>query len=133
MLALLLAAGLSSPPPRCPSDPLIANPRLKIVRARERSFDHYIVTVDVKNDGRFAQPPGTGQHLELVQNGKVLGTQPIPPLGMLESYAAAFRVRLAHQSPRPPFAIELRYVLDSARDAARANCDPSNDRLSAVL
>jgi len=133
MVALLLAAALSSPPARCPSDPLIANPRLKVVRARERNFDHYIVTVDVKNDGTAAQPPGTAQHLALMQNGRVLGTQPVPTLGMQESYIAAFRVRLPHESPRPPFAVEFRYVLETTRDASRANCNPANDRLSATL
>jgi hypothetical protein len=130
MLALLLATALTAA--ECPSDPLIASPRLKIVRARERAFDHYIVTVDVKNDGRDAQPAGTAQHLELVQRGRVLGEQPIPVLGMQESYVAAFRVRLPHQSPRPPFTVEFRYVLDT-RNAPRANCNASNDRLSATL
>lgn len=129
MLALLLATALTA---ECPSDPLIANPQLKVVRARERTFDHYIVTVDVKNDGRDAQPAGTAQHLELVQHGRVLGAQPIPVLGMQESYVAAFRVRLPHQSPRPPFTVEFRYVLDT-HNAPRANCNSSNDRLSATL
>jgi hypothetical protein len=133
MQALLLTAVLAAADlGRCPSDPLIANPRLKIVRARERAFDHYIVTVDVKNDGLQAQPAGTAQHLELVQRGRVLGAQPIPLLGMQESYAAAFRVRLPHQSPRSPFVVEFRYVLDT-RNAARADCNGSNDRLSATL
>ncbi len=133
MLAVLLATAVATTPPGlCPSDPLIANPSLKIVRARDRAFDHYIVTVDVKNAGRVGQPPATAQHLELVQHGNVLGKQPIPVLGMQESYVAAFRVRLAHQSPRPPFTVEFRYVLDST-NAARANCNPSNDRLSATL
>jgi hypothetical protein len=130
MLGFLLATALAAS--SCPSDPLIANPRLKIVGARERAFDHYIVTVDVKNNGNVAQPPGTNQHLELVQNGNVLGTQPIPVLGMQERYVAAFRVRLPHQSPRPPFAVEFRYVLDS-HNASRANCNASNDRLDATL
>ncbi len=128
--ALLFVAAVASTP--CPSDPLITNPQLKIVRARERGFDNYIVTVDVKNDGAATQPAGTAQHLELAQNGAVLGRQPVPVLGMQESYIAAFRVQLAHRSPRPPFTVEFRYVLDS-RNAARANCNPSNDRLSATL
>ena len=130
MPAFLLAAALAAAP--CASDPLIANPTLKIVRARERAFDHYIVTLDVRNDGRESQPPGTVQHLELVQNGNILGKQPIPVLGMHESYVAAFRVRLPHQSNRPPFVVEFRYVLDT-RNAARANCNSANDRLSATL
>ncbi|HEX3468200.1 MAG TPA: hypothetical protein VHT05_09000 [Candidatus Elarobacter sp.] len=127
--ALLLALATVTATP-CPSDPLIANPRLKVVRAH--SFDNYIVTVDVKNDGDATQPAGTVQHLELVQRGVVLGRQPVPLLGMQESYIAAFRVQLPHQSPRPPFAVEFRYVLDT-RNAARANCNPSNDRLAATL
>ena len=133
MLALLLATAMATTAPgRCPSDPLIADPRLKVVRARDRAFDHYIVTVDVKNDGSVAQPSGTAQHLELVQHGDVLGKQPIPVLGRQESYVAAFRLRLPHQSARPPFAVEFRYVLDTP-NAARANCNPFNDRLSATL
>ena len=128
--AFLLAAAQTAAP--CAADPLIANPTLKIVRARERAFDNYIVTLDVKNDGRQSQPPGTVQHLELVQHGNVLGKQPIPVLGMKESYIAAFRVRLPHQSNRPPFVVEFRYVLDT-RNVAQANCNSSNDRLSATL
>jgi hypothetical protein len=130
MIGLFLAAAVAAAP--CLSDPLIANPQLKVMRARERAFDHYIVTVDVKNGGREAQPLGTVQHLELVQHGNVLGSQPVPVLGMQESYVAAFRVRLPHQSPRPPFTVEFRYVLDT-HNAARANCNSSNDRLSATL
>jgi hypothetical protein len=130
MPAFMLAAALAAAP--CASDPLIANPTLKIVRSRERTIDYYIVTLDVKNDGREPQPPGTVQHLELVQHGNVLGKQPVPVLGMKESYVAAFRVRLPHQPSRPPFVVEFRYVLDTT-NAARANCNRSNDRLSATL
>lgn len=132
MIAAIAAAVVATAPPRCSSDPLIANPRLKIVRAREKGLDNYIVTVDVRNDGAQTQPPATRQHLELVQNGAVLGRQPVPVLGMQESYIAAFRVQLPHQSPRAPFAVEFRYVLDS-RNAARANCNAANDRLPATL
>lgn len=132
MIATFVAAALATTPPPCPSDPLIANPRLKIVRAREKGFDNYIVTVDVRNGGRQTQPLATRQHLELVQNGAVLGSQPVPVLGAQESYIAAFRVQLSHQAPRPPFAIEFRYVLDS-RNPAQANCNSTNDRLAATL
>ncbi len=133
MLPFVLAAMLASASPSpCPSDLLVANPRLKIVRARDKAFDNYIVTVDVKNRGSAAQPDGTLQHLALLQRGAVVGTQPIPVLGADEEYPAAFRIRLPHQSKRPPFPVEFRYVLDS-KNGSRANCTSANDRLSATL
>ena len=134
MLPLLLAAALAgaSPPP-CPSDLLVANPRLKIVRANDdKTRDNYIVTVDVKNRGTAAQPEDTRQHLALVRDGAVIGTQSIPSLGADEGYAAAFRVQVPHQRKRGPFSVEFRYVLDS-KNASRANCTSVNDRLNATL
>ncbi len=131
MLPLLLAAGVAAASP-CPSDLLVADPRLKVVRARDRAFDNYVVTVDIKNRGVANQPNGTRQHLELAQRGHAIGTQPVPPLGAGESYAAAFRVQLPHQGARAPFAVEFRYVLDS-KNAPRANCTSANDRLTATL
>jgi hypothetical protein len=132
MLPLLLAAGIAAAPSPCPSDLLVANPRLKVVRARDRAFDNYVVTIDVKNRGVANQPDGTKQHLELGENGRVLGSQPIPPLGAEESYAAAFRVQLPHAARRAPYRVEFRYVLDS-KNASRANCTSANDRVTATL
>jgi hypothetical protein len=133
MLPFLVAAALAtaSPPP-CPADLLVANPRLRVVRAMEKPRDNYVVTVDVTNRGVAPQPADTRQHLELFRNGEVIGTQPIPALGADVSYAAAFRVQLPHERKRPPFAVEFRYVLDS-KNAARANCTSVNDRLTATL
>jgi hypothetical protein len=134
MLPLLLAAAVaaSSPSP-CPSDLLVANPRLKIVRANDdKTRDNYIVTVDVKNRGVAAQPEETRQHLDLVRDRAVIGSQPIPSLGANDAYAAAFRVQLPHQRKRGPFTVEFRYVLDS-KNASRANCTSVNDRLNATL
>ena len=132
MLPLLLAAGIAAAASPCPSDLVVANPRLKVVRARDRAFDNYVVTIDIENRGRANQPDGTQQHLELAQHDRVLGTQPVPPLGAGESYAAAFRVRLPHAGRRAPFRVEFRYVLDS-KNASRANCTSANDRLTATL
>ena len=134
MLPLLLAAAVAvASPSTCPSDLLVANPRLKIVRANDdKTRDNYIVTVDVKNRGVAAQPEDTQQHLALVRDGAVLGTQSIPSLGANDTYAAAFRVQLPHQRKRGPFTVEFRYVLDS-KNASRANCTSVNDRLNATL
>ena len=133
MLPYLLAAALANASPApCPADLLVADPRLKVVRARERAFDNYVVSIDVKNHGTAAQPEETKQHLELVREGAAIGSQPIPPLGSDESYVAAFRVQLPHVKKRPPFRVEFRYVLDS-KNASAANCTSVNDRLSATL
>jgi hypothetical protein len=133
MLPFVLAAALASASPApCRSDLLVVNPRLKVVRARDKAFDNYIVTIEIKNRGAEAQPDGTQQHLELLQRGTVLGSQPIPVLGADEDYPAAFRLRLPHQAKRDPFPVEFRYVLDS-KNGARANCTSANDRVSATL
>ena len=133
MLPILLGAALAAAsPPSCPSDLLVANPRLKVVRANDRSKDNYVVSVAVKNRGVASQPEGTKQHLELVRDGARIGTQPIPALGASQSYLAAFRVQLPHEARRGPFTVEFRYVLDS-KDAPRANCTSANDRVSATL
>ncbi|HYW52875.1 MAG TPA: CARDB domain-containing protein [Dongiaceae bacterium] len=132
MVPFLVAAALAAAPSPCPSDLLVANPRLKVVRARDASRDNYVVTVDVTNRGTANQPEGTRQHLALVRDGTTLGTQPVPALGANESYAAAFRVQLPHERKRGPFSVEFRYVLDS-KNAPQANCTSVNDRLTATL
>ena len=132
MLPLLLAFAVSAAPTPCPSDLLVANPRLRVVRAANRDFDNYVVTIDVTNRGAAPQPNFTDQHLALVRDRVVIGTQPIPPLAANESYAAAFRVQLVHERNRAPFVVEFRYVLDS-KNAPRANCTSANDRLTATL
>jgi hypothetical protein len=133
MLPFLLAAAVATAvPSTCPSDLLVANPRLKVVRASDKAYDNYVVTVDVRNRGVAPQPDGTQQHLALVRDGRVIGTQPLPAIGADESYAAAFRVQLPHQAKRGPFSVEFRYVLDS-KNASRANCTSVNDRLTATL
>ena len=131
MLPFLLAAAVASPTP-CPADLLVANPRLKVVRARDPGFQNLIVTVDVTNRGSSAQLRPTRQHLDLVQNGALLGSQPIPGLGPQQNYIAAFRIHVPYVAQRPPLVVEFRYVLDS-RDAPRENCTTANDRLTATL
>jgi hypothetical protein len=132
MLPLLLALAVAAAPTPCPSDLLVANPRLRIVRAADKTFDNYVVTIDVTNRGAAPQPDFTRQHLALVRDRVVIGSQPIPPLAANESYAAAFRVQLVHERDRAPFVVEFRYVLDS-KNAPRANCTSANDRLTATL
>ncbi|HYZ16175.1 MAG TPA: hypothetical protein VE591_07220 [Candidatus Acidoferrum sp.] len=136
MLPALLAAAamttaLASTP--CPADLSLAEPRLKVVRAADRAMDNYVVTVNVKNRGNGGQTPDVEQHLELLREGAVIGSQPIPPLGPNQEYIAAFRLQLPHASKRPPFTVTFHYVLDSKGQAARNNCSSANDRLTVTL
>ncbi|HTW83986.1 MAG TPA: hypothetical protein VMD91_07975 [Candidatus Sulfotelmatobacter sp.] len=131
MLDLVLAAALAADVSPC-ADLLVATPKLQIVSAPNRGFDNAIVTVDVRNRGVVAQPNDTRQHLEIVQNGTVLGAQPIPPLGPQRHYPAAFRIQLPARKTHDPLAVTFRYVLDS-HNAAQANCSTHNDLLHAVL
>ena len=132
MLPLLLAATLLAAGPACP-DPGLANPHLKVVRADVRGFDDYIVTVEVGNRGAAPQSAGIDQHLDLLQDGRILGSQPIPALGPKQTYVSAFRIRLPHERKRKPLAAEFRYVLADGSRSARENCSSANDALSATL
>jgi hypothetical protein len=130
--ALLAAAILATAPSPC-ADLLVANPRLKVVRAANSEMDNYVVTVDVRNRGGAAQTLDVKQHLELIHGGAVIGSQPIPPLEPSQSYIAAFRLQLPHESKRRPVDVVFHYVLDRKVDAARSNCSSANDRLSVTL
>lgn len=132
MLPLVLATLLAAAPAACPADLLVANPRLRVVRASDRTRDNYVVSVDIMNRGIAAQPNDTRQHLELARDGQAIGSQPLPALGPDQSYTAAFRVQLPHAKKRAPFPVEFRYVLDS-KNASRANCTSVNDHLTATL
>ncbi|HTJ24596.1 MAG TPA: hypothetical protein VMA36_00390 [Candidatus Limnocylindria bacterium] len=134
MLPVLSAVAiLAAAPSPCPADLLVADPRLKVVRAANPAMDNYVVTVDVRNRGTAAQTSGVSQRLELIRGGAVIGSQPIPALGPAQDYVAAFRLQLPHESKRPPFNVVFHYVLDQKSDAARNNCTSVNDRLSATL
>ncbi|HZO93535.1 MAG TPA: hypothetical protein VFB22_07175 [Candidatus Baltobacteraceae bacterium] len=132
MLAVFLAAALSASPSACPADLLVSNPRVKATLGATKDADVYVVTVDVKNRGVAAQPADTRQHLEVVHQGQVLGSQPIPVLGADQTYAAAFRVTLPHANGAAAPRVEFHYVLDS-KNAPRANCTTVNDKITATL
>jgi hypothetical protein len=133
MTALALAVLLAASPTVCAADPVVANARIKVTRGLEKNSDHLVVTVDVLNKGTADQADATQQHLELVRDGAVIGTQPIPALGGQQTYIASFRIVAPHVRHRAPLTVIFRYVLDSAPDAARANCAKSNDALTATL
>jgi hypothetical protein len=134
MLSALLAfAALAAAPSPCPANLLVADPRLKVVRAANPEMDNYVVTVAVRNRGPVAQPSGVVHHLELLRHGSVIGSQPIPPLGPKREYLAAFRLQLPHQRKRPPLEVAFRYFVDAKSDAARNSCTPVTHHLSATL
>ena len=133
MLPFLVAAALAgaSPSP-CPSDLLVANPRLKVVRAADKTRDNYVVDGRREEPRRLAAARGNPAASRVDPRRHAIGSQPIPALGAGESYIAAFRLQLPHERKREPFTVEFRYVLDS-KNALRANCTSVNDRLTATL
>ena len=133
MLPFLLAGALlAAQPSTCPTDLLVTNPRIKVIRARNRTLDNNVVEVDVKNNGTAAQRPDVRQHLDLMLGNTVVGTQPIPALGPEDSYEAAFRFQLKHEKKRKPQVMTFRFVIDS-KPAPGENCTTANDKLTATL
>src|ERR1700680_2407654 len=92
MLPFLLSAALATAQPTpCPTDIVVANPRLKVVRAPDRAYDNDIITVSVTNTGGVAPPPDVPHPLDRLIGPTVVVPQPIPPLASHDSYEAAFR------------------------------------------
>lgn len=130
MLPIVLAAVLAA---ACPADPLLASPRLKVAPAGEKGYQHLIVSINVTNRGPLPQVIGTRQHLELLRDGQLVGSQPLPALGPATAYTATFRLRVPAQRRRAPLHVRFRYVLESGGDRAREDCDAGNDVLDATL
>jgi hypothetical protein len=132
MLPFLLSATLvAAQPTPCPTDIVVANPRLKVVRARDRAYDNDIISVFVSNNGSVAQRPDVRQHLDLLIGPAVVGSQPIPPLDAHENYEAAFRFQVHHEQKRDPLKVTLRFVIDSKTPGE--NCTTTNDQVTATL
>lgn len=133
MIPVLLAAAAVATASPCPADLLVAHPRLKLAPDAQRGFQHDIISVEVTNRGKRAQRAGTKQHLDLLRDGAVIGTQPIPALGSGFTYIAAFRMRLPAGRRHVPLIVRFHYVLDAGADASRENCTTANDVLDATL
>jgi CARDB protein len=133
MLPFLLSAALAATPPSpCPIDIVVANPRLKVVRVRNRGYENNIVTVSVTNNGNLPQRAEVRQHLDLLFGSTVIGSQPIPALGAQQSYEAAFRFQDKYEKKRQPRAVTLRFVIDS-KAMPGENCTTSNDQVTTTL
>lgn len=130
-MSYLVAAALSSTPSSCPVELVLADPQIKVVRRAAAGFDNYIISVNVTNRGRAGQSGVTRQHLELRQGTQTLGSQPIPPLGPQQSYVAAFRLQLPHQSKRQPLKVDFRYADDNPTPSRE--CTSTSDMLSVTL
>jgi hypothetical protein len=134
MLPFVIAGALvAAQPTACPSDLLVANPSVTVVKAQQHGLYNYVVTVDVKNQGTAAQRKDIAQHLDVLVNNKASGTQPIPGLGANENYAAAFRFQL----PRPkhsnvPLVVTFHYVMDS-KSLPGENCTTADDTVTKTL
>ena len=84
--------------------------------------------VDVKNRGTAAQRNDIVQHLDLLLNGLVAGTQAVPGLRAGQSFTATYpfrRSRTKHK-PRPPVAVTFHYVRDDALRSGES-CTSADD------
>jgi hypothetical protein len=129
MVALLLAAALSTPPaPSCAaSDPAVTDIRVKLVK--NKAADHYVITGVVTNLGAQEQVPGIAQHAELVRDGKALLQQDVPALGAGVAYTLGFAIDRSAALRKTPLPVTVRFALAKG-NAARNNCSTANDILT---
>jgi hypothetical protein len=131
MLPILLAGALiAAQPSVCPSDLIVSNPRVRLVRMESAGQNDYVVIVDIKNRGTAAQRKDVAQHLDMSINIGVEGTQAIPPLRAGQNYTATYPFQIPRTKHKPshpsPWVATFHFVIDDAgrRDE---NCTTAND------
>lgn len=137
MIAVLLAGMVlaqASPgaAPSCHgSDISLTDLRAKTIKGSSRAGldDRLLLTAYFANVGGKAQEPHTRQHAELVRDGKVIATQPLPALAEAVVYPLQFRIFRDGATDSGPITVTVRYVLERARRPSRNNCSPTNDSL----
>ena len=93
MIAVVMAGvlALASPEPTCTGpDISVTDLRLDVVKGSTKTNtpDRFLVTADLTNIGTQAQQPHVRQHAELVRDGVVVATQPLPSLAGAVTYSA---------------------------------------------
>jgi hypothetical protein len=132
LLAGLVALASPLPSPACHGgDISVTDLQIKVIKgsARTATADRLLITGVFTNVGSTAQQPHTAQHAELLRDGAVVGTQPLPALGAKVQYPLQFRIFRDTSQRTDPIAVEVRYVLDDKRSVARNNCSLTNDSL----
>ena len=133
LAGMLLAQASPASSPSChDGDISVTDLRAKTIKgsARNGADDRLLLTADFANVGGKAQEPHTKQHAELLRDGKVLATQPLPALAAAVVYPLQFRIFRDRTTDTGPISVSVRYVLDQARNKPeRNNCSPTNDSL----
>jgi hypothetical protein len=132
LAGIVLAQTAPAATPAChEGDISVIDLRAKTIKGSARAGldDRLLLTADFSNVGAKAQLPHTRQHAELVRDGKVVATQPLPALAASVVYPLQFRIFRDTATDTGPVTVTVRYVLDQARRPSRNNCSPTNDSL----
>lgn len=131
LAGVLLAQASPAASPACRAgDISVTNLNGKTVKGSSRigTDDRLLLTADFSNVGGTAQAPHTAQHAEVVHDGAVIASQPLPALAAGVTYPMTFRVFRAKADAKNQFAVTVRYVLDDPQKA-RNNCSAGNDSI----
>ena len=138
MIAAVLAGvlALASPEPTCPGpDISVTGLRINLVKGSDKNNvpDRFLITADLTNIGAAPQLPGVAQHTELVRDGAVVATQPLPSLAGGITYPLQFRIFRSAKQRKDPLEVLVRYVLDDKNKMAQMNCSGANDSLQKIF
>ena len=138
MIAAVLAGmlALASPDPLCPGpDISVTDLRINLVKGSDKTNvpDRFLITADLSNIGTGAQVPNVQQHAELVRDGSVVATQPLPALASGITYPLQFRIFRSPKSRKDPLQVLVRYVLDEKTKSSQMNCSAANDSLQKLF
>jgi hypothetical protein len=138
MIAAVLAGvlALASPDPTCPGpDISVTDLRVNIVKGSTKTNtpDRFLITADLSNIGAASQAPHVQQHAELLRNGMVVASQPLPSLAGGVTYPLQFRVFRDVTQRKDPLEVLVRYVLDDKSRAPAMNCSSANDSLQKIF
>jgi hypothetical protein len=138
MIAVVMAGvlALASPDPTCSGpDISVTALRIHMVKGSDKTNtpDRFLVTADLTNIGMAPQLPRVQQHAELVRDGAVVATQPLPSLASGITYPLQFRVFRDVKQRKDPLEVLVRYVLDEKSKMSAMNCSGTNDSLQKIF
>ena len=132
LLTGILALASPLPAPACHGgDISVTDVRINVVKASSKTSpaDRLLITGDFTNVGTKSQKPETAQHAELLRDGAVLSTQPLPALAAGVKYPLQFRIFRPTDQRKDAVTVTVRYVLDDPHAARTNNCTPTNDSM----
>ena len=138
MIAAVIAGilALASPDPSCTGpDISVTGLRISLVKGSDKTNvpDRFLITADLTNVGGAPQQPRVAQHTELVRDGSVVATQPLPPLASGITYPLQFRIFRSPKQRKDPLEVLVRYVLDEKTRSPLANCLGTNDSMQKIF